>query len=78
MTSYEIPESRWAIKLAPQLSGRAQDDYAVMSMATATDYKEVKKAILRRYDIRHTASGSGQLDGRTMRPTGSWLYDRML
>jgi hypothetical protein len=51
MTVYEIPESRWAIKLAPQLSGRAQEAYTAMNMATATDYKKVKKAIRRWHDI---------------------------
>lgn len=37
--------------MAPQLTGCAQEAYAVMNSATAGDYKQVKKAILFRYDI---------------------------
>ena len=51
MTVYDVEEERWAIKLAPQLTGRAQQAYAAMSTEMAGNYKEVKKAILRRYDI---------------------------
>ena len=51
MTVYDVEEERWAIKLAPQLTGRAQQAYAAMSTETAGNYKEVKKAILCCYDI---------------------------
>ena len=51
MTVYGVDESRWAIKLAPQLTGRAQQAYAAMSSADAGAYQKVKKAIFRRYDI---------------------------
>ena len=51
MTMYNVEEGRWAIKLAPQLMGRAQEAYAAMNTDTVRDYKEVKKAILRRYEI---------------------------
>ena len=51
MTVYSIDRTRWAIKLAPQLSGRALQAYAALSADRASDYQEVKKAILRRYDI---------------------------
>lgn len=46
-----LPEDKWAYKLAPQLTGRAQQAYAALSSDKATVYKEVKAAILRRYDI---------------------------
>ena len=45
MTGYKIPEGRWAMQLVPQLSGRVQQAY------TAADYWEIKKVILRRYDV---------------------------
>ena len=51
MAGYEIGQERWAYKLAPQLTGRAQQAFAAMDPARASDYKEVKAAILRRYDI---------------------------
>ena len=52
MTLYAVPPDCWAVKLAPQLTGRAQQAYAAMAMADAGAYSEVKKAILRRYDIK--------------------------
>ena len=47
----EVPKTPWAYKLATQLSGRAQQAYAMMPSETSRDYDEVKSAILRRYDI---------------------------
>ena len=51
MTAYEIPEERWAFKLAPQLVGRAQQAYAALGAQEAGEYAKLKEAILRRYDI---------------------------
>lgn len=51
MGVYHVEETRWVAKLAPQLAGRAQQAYAAMSTDDALVYAEVKKAILRRYDI---------------------------
>ena len=50
MQAYKIPKERWVYKLAPQLTGRAQQAYAAMPTADAGKYDDVK-AILRRYDI---------------------------
>ena len=51
MSVYRVDEARWVPKLAPQLSGRAQQAYAAMNSDEAMVYSEVKKTILRRYDI---------------------------
>jgi hypothetical protein len=51
MTVYGMEQSRCAIKLAPQLTGKAQQAYAAMNADAAADYVQVKSAILRRYDI---------------------------
>ncbi len=51
MRVYEVREDRWAFKLAPQLTGRAQQAYAALNADDSAKYKEVKAAILRRYDI---------------------------
>ena len=51
MAAYEVPENRWPYKLAPMLTGKAQQAYAVIEPARAADYAEVRTAILRRYDI---------------------------
>ena len=51
MQVYEVEEDRWAFKLAPQLTGKAQQAYASLKEEDARNYAEVKAAILRRYDI---------------------------
>ena len=37
MRAYEVPEVRWAFKLAPQLVGKAQRAYAALAVADAGD-----------------------------------------
>ena len=51
MRAYEVKEERWAVKLAPQLTGKAQQAYAAMKTEDAGRYEKLKEAILRRYDI---------------------------
>ena len=51
MQVHAVEEARWAFRLAPQLTGKAQQAYAAMSAEDATDYQQVKMAILRRYNI---------------------------
>ena len=51
MSVYKVPQNRWAYKLAPQLTGQAQQAYAAMPTEEAGNYALVKAAILRRYDI---------------------------
>ena len=51
MAVYHVEETRWVAKLAPQLSGRAQQAYAAMSARDPLEYAEVKKSILRSYNI---------------------------
>jgi len=51
METYKIPKRRWAFRLVPQLSGRAQQAYAAMPREQAGEYDEVKAVILHRYDI---------------------------
>ena len=51
MALYYMEESHWVAKLAPQLTGRAQQAYAAMPAGEALVYQDVKKAVLRRYDI---------------------------
>ena len=47
----EVGEDTWAIRLAPQLIGKAQQAYAAMRDTNATNYQQVKDAILKRYNI---------------------------
>ena len=51
LTAYEVDKARWAFKLAPQLTGRAQQAYAALDPSDAECYATVKAAILRRYNI---------------------------
>ena len=51
MSTYEVDRARWVFKLAPQLTGKAQQTYAAMSAENSTDYEAVKAVILRRYNI---------------------------
>ena len=51
MRAYEVPQPRWTFKLAPQLTGKAQQAYAALSIDESQDYEALKAAILRRYNI---------------------------
>ena len=51
MRTYDIPEGRWALKLALELTGKAQQAYAAIEYDRATDYSAMKAAILHRYEI---------------------------
>ena len=51
MGVYEITEDKWAFRLAPQLTGKAQQAYAALGVADSHIYARVKEAVLRRYDI---------------------------
>ena len=51
MRAYDIPATCWALKLAPQLTCKAQQAYTVMEYDRATDYSAMKAPILHRYEI---------------------------
>ena len=51
MVAYEIPQRRWAFKLASELVGKAQQAYVSMSPEDSADYTQLKQAILRRYNV---------------------------
>ena len=51
MEAFKVKKELWAFKLAPQLSGKAQQAFAAMDRTKTSDYTEVKAAILRRYDV---------------------------
>ena len=51
MQAYEVKRERWAFKLAPQLSGKAQQAYASMPTEDAGNYEKLKATILLRYDV---------------------------
>ena len=51
MEAYEMEEAQWPYKLAPQLTGKAQQAFAALSPDEAKSYSVVKAAVLRRYNI---------------------------
>lgn len=80
MVGYEIGQERWAYKLAPQLTGRAQQVFAAMDPARASDYKEVKATILRRYDTseetyRRRSRAVVRKDGKSYRELATRVQD---
>ena len=51
MEAHEVSVERWSFKLAPQLTGKAQQAYAALQPDETKTYETVKAAILRRYNI---------------------------
>ena len=51
MTAQHVDTTLWAYLLAQQLIGKAQQDFTAMPSATSGSYAEVKKSILKRYNI---------------------------
>lgn len=80
MTACEVPRNRWAFRLAPQLTGKAQQAYAGMSLAESSDYDQLKAAILRRYEIssetyRRRFREAGRRESETYRELVTRLQD---
>ena len=80
MRAYEVKEERWAVKLAPQLTGKAQQAYAAMSTEHAGDYEALKDAILRRYDIseetyRQRFKAATKKEDEVVSELAVWLND---
>ena len=51
VTSEKLEQQHWAFKLAPHLTGKAQQAYAALSSEEAADYTKLKEAILHKYNI---------------------------
>ena len=51
VNAFEVPPEQWVYKLAPQLTRKAQQAFAAIEAAGASNYDEVKAAILPRYNI---------------------------
>ena len=52
MEAYEIEKSRWAFKLVPYFSGKAQQAYASLSAEDAAQYESVKEAVFHHLNIK--------------------------
>ena len=51
MWDYNVAEGSWPFRLAPNLTGKAQQAFAALDAEKAKVYREVKAAILRRYNV---------------------------
>ena len=49
--SNKWPKESWCQRLAPELTGKAFEVYANLSLDEATDYETLKKAILLKYEV---------------------------
>lgn len=45
------PEEEWAVRLVPQLTGKARSAFVLMDIRDSDDYDKVKEAILAKYEI---------------------------
>ena len=45
MVAYGVPKDRWVFRVAPQLTGKAQQAYAAMAAEDTGDYDQLKAAI---------------------------------
>ena len=63
-----MDKDKWAFKLAPNLSGKAQ---LAMNSDDARDYEQVKETILLRYNIN---TETYRQRFRTTRKQGDWSY----
>ena len=52
--AYRVPKDRWVFRVAPQLTGKAQQAYAAMVAENTGDYDQLKAAIFQRYSITET------------------------
>ena len=80
MGAYSVAKERWPFQLAPQLTGKAQQAYAALSAEAASDYDQLKAAILRRYDIndetyRQRFRAATQKGGEAFRELATRLQD---
>ena len=51
MKGYSIEKGKWSYRLAPNLTGRAQQAFAALPQAEVGDYDKLKEAILVRYNV---------------------------
>ena len=77
---------RWAFKLACQLTGKARKAFAAMEEAEASDYDQLKKVILKHYNIsgethrqrlqttvRNSAESNQEMATRVMELVQKWM-----
>ena len=50
-TAYQWPETDWAVRIIPYLTGKARAAYVAMAFEDSCNYKSVKEAILTEYEI---------------------------
>ena len=53
--AYKLKDDTWTTRLAALISGKALKAYARMDREESLEYKIVKKAILRRYELTSEA-----------------------
>ena len=72
MAAHEVDKEKWAFKLAPNLSDKAQLAYVTMDSEDAKDYRQVKETILLRFNINNTETYRQRF--RTTKKQEDWSY----
>ena len=77
MLAYEVKKERWAFKLVPNLTGKAQQAYAGLSAVAAGNYEKLKEAIFSDTTSLRRVIGTDFIQSirRLMSRTGSLLRD---
>lgn len=75
-TLHKWQKAEWALRLIPQLTGKALDTYARLGEVEANDYDVIKNAILKRYNLtastyRDKFRGCKQFSSETFREFSS-------
>ena len=63
MVAYRVPKDRWVFRVAPQLTGKAQQAYAAMAAEDTGDYDQLKAPFF---------SGTASRRRRTVCVSGRW------
>ena len=80
MEAYKVPKEQWTYYLAPQLTGKAQQAFAALSLDESKTYDGVKTAVLLRYGVNEEAyrrrfRAANRKDGETNRELAVRLLD---
>ena len=51
MAAFKVAKECWVFRLAPQLTGKAQQAYVARATESTCDYDQLKAAIFQRYNI---------------------------
>ena len=78
MMAFEVQKAWWVFKLAPYLTGKAQQAHAAMAAEDAGKYEYLKATILKRYNINETYVFVSGQHGSQRTATRKWKQGKGL